>query len=157
MEKIYLAITENNKPMRDGLAVLMKNNPKYELIHIAKDGLELIQKIEDRKTLPDIILMCIETPIVKGFEACKQIRTKYKEVSVIFLTSIISKSFMRNAILAGGNGYLSIDADISEVYEAIDEVYTKGFYFNDILNADFINQQIQNGYITHKFSNHALD
>ena len=152
MEKIYLAIAEDNKLMRDGLSLIMKTNPKYELIHVAKNGQELIQKIEDRKTLPDIILMDIDMPKIDGFEACTQITTKHKEVGVIFLTAHISEAFVKKAILAGGHGYISKDASTEEVFEAIDEVFTNGYYYNEHIDIDSIKLMIQNGTITQKFS-----
>jgi len=152
MEKIYLAIAEDNELMRTNLSLLMKTKPKYELIHLAKDGKELIQKIEDRKTLPDIILMDIDMPKVNGFEACKEITSKFKEVGVVFLTAHISESFVKKAILAGGHGYINKYADTKEIFEAIEGVFTNGYYYNEHIDIGLIKHMIQNGTITQKFS-----
>jgi DNA-binding NarL/FixJ family response regulator len=151
-EKIHIALAEDNEIMRNGLALILESFPELNLLHTAVNGLELLQQIEESKTLPDIILLDIDMPQLNGFDTCLEIRAKYKEVGVIFLTSHISPQFIQKAIKVGGHGYLSKNADVDDIIEAINEVQENGYYYNDLFSLDLVKQLLEKGSIKQSFS-----
>lgn len=153
MQTINLALAEDFELMRDGLSLILEAFPQYNLLHAAKDGQELIEMIERHETLPDIILMDIDMPKKNGFDTCKYINEKFPEVSVIFLTNHISRRFIEEAVLSGGNGYLAKNSDINTIGEAIDEVIENGHYYNEFWSIDLIKNLVQKGKIKHRFEN----
>ncbi|MES2588820.1 MAG: response regulator transcription factor [Bacteroidota bacterium] len=152
MDKIYIALAEDHELMRNGLSLILESIENVVLLHSATNGKELINFFEENKTLPDIILLDIDMPELDGFETCKEIKEKYKDVGVIFLTSHISKKFIENAILVGGQGYLSKSSDVDEIIEAIQEVYFNGYYYNEFVEISLIKQLLEKGSIKQYFS-----
>lgn len=156
MEKIYIAIADDHQIIRDGLSMIFNNMPQYELLHAAKDGEELIQLINEHKTLPDIILMDIDMPNKNGLDVCEEINDKFPEVAVIFLTNHISRKYIETAILAGGQGYLAKDSDVDTIKLAIDEVFENGFYYNEYWSIDLIKSLMDKGKVKHTFGDNIV-
>lgn len=152
MNKTYIALAEDNQLMRNGLSLILQENPALELTHVAKNGKEIIDVIGKSDPKPHIVLMDIDMPILNGFEASKQLTFTYPDMGIIFLTSHISKSFIENAIYAGGHGYLSKNADVHTIFEAIEEVQNNGFYYNEFLNQELITHLLENGKIKQNLS-----
>lgn len=145
MDKIYIALAEDNELMRNGLSLILESFDDFILLQSAQNGKELIDFIEQNKTLPDVILLDIDMPELNGFSTCQEILSKHKEVGIIFLTSHVSKKFVQNAVSVGGHGYLSKSSDVDEIKEAINEVYRKGYYYNEFIDIDSVKLLLESG------------
>ena len=149
MKFIHVALAEDNRILRNGLELIIQDNPKLKILYTAENGSEIIEKTNLAEKLPDVILMDIDMPIFNGFEATKEILKKFPQINIIFLTSHINLPFIEMAIHAGGNGYLSKDAEVDEIFEAIQEVYEKGYYFNELIRFDLIKTFLEKGKLKH--------
>lgn len=150
-DRIHLALAEDNEIMRNGLALILESFPSLNLLHTAVNGQDLLKQIEETKTLPDVILLDIDMPKLNGFDTCIEIRKRYKEVGVIFLTSHISNQFIQHAVKVGGHGYLSKNSDVDEILEAINEVREKGYYYNDLFHIDLVKDLLSKGNVKQDF------
>ena len=144
---LKLAIAEDQSIMRDGLAQLIQENESIDVVHLSENGKRLLDSIQDTRIVPDVVLMDIEMPILNGFETTKILKKKYPSVQVLFLTTHSGSSFVEKAIARGGNGYLSKDEEIDVVIEAIQEVHEKGYYFNENISFQAIQQFMSTGKI----------
>lgn len=144
---LKLAIAEDQSIMREGLAQLISESELIEVVHLAENGRVLLDQIEAKGLVPDVILMDIEMPVLNGFETTKLLKQKYPEILILFLTTHKGASFIENAISKGGNGYLSKDEEIQIVIEAILEVKLNGYYFNENISFKTIQQFLISGKI----------
>lgn len=129
--KIKIAITDDEQLFRKGLRTLLAKEKKFEILFDATNGEELIDTI-DPKNLPDIVLLDIEMPILNGVETTKIIRKKYPSIKIIVLTSQGSQVFISYMINLGASSYLLKNTNLKTVADAIHEVFSKGFYKNNI-------------------------
>jgi CheY-like chemotaxis protein/CHASE3 domain sensor protein len=81
----------------------------YEMnIHIANNGKEAIQKLEEIQDI-NLVLMDIMMPEMDGYEAMRAIRTekKFAKLPIIALTAKAMKNDREKCIEAGANDYIS--------------------------------------------------
>lgn len=89
----------------------------YEMnIHIANNGKEAIQKLEENDGI-DLILMDIMMPEMDGYEAMRAIRSdkKFAKMPIIALTAKAMKNDREKCIEAGANDYISKPVDMDKL------------------------------------------
>ena len=56
---------------------------------------------------PHVVVLDVQLGSESGIEACRDIRTAYSDVNVLFLTDSNDLESIRSAMLAGANGHLT--------------------------------------------------
>jgi DNA-binding NarL/FixJ family response regulator len=152
MNKIKIVLADDEILFRKGISFLLDREENIDVIFEASDGVELIDFLKGNNPKPDIIIMDLKMPLLNGIEATKIIHRDFSQIKIIALTSYDSKSFIANMIDVGAVSYLVKNATPQELFETINEVATKGFYYSDsVMNS------IQNDLITNKKSKSSLD
>jgi two-component system, NarL family, nitrate/nitrite response regulator NarL len=82
----------------------LDKEPNLHIIGVAVDGLEAVRKAE--KLQPDLILLDISLPKLNGLEAARQIRRVAPKSTILFLSGESDPDVVRNALSAGGLGYV---------------------------------------------------
>lgn len=131
MEKIKIILADDEILFRKGIAFLLQREPNIEILFEASDGSELIEYLRNSTSYPDIILMDLKMPLLNGVEATKIIHEAHPDIKIIALTSYNTRSFVANMIHVGAASYLVKSATPAEMLLTINEVYNKGFYYND--------------------------
>lgn len=151
MEHIRVAIAEDHPVVLNGLAMILQGHEQLKVSLLAENGKSLLEKMELCSELPHAVLMDIDMPVMNGFETTKIINEKYPDVKVVFLTSHSNSSFIEKAIFFGGHGYLTKDAEVDEIYDALVEVTKQGFYFNEFISYDQLKKLLGQGKIKPNF------
>lgn len=86
------------------VASLLRENPEWQVIGEASDGLEAIQKTEELR--PDLIVLDLGLPKLNGIEVARQIRKLAPETKIIFLSQECSADVVREALCVGAQGYV---------------------------------------------------
>lgn len=128
--KIKIILADDEQLFRKGILFLLEREPNLEILFEAENGQELIDKI-DSENLPDVILMDLKMPVLNGVETTKIIHKKYPDIKIIALTSYDGKSFITNMIDVGASSYLLKNTNPKTVVHTINEVFSKGFYYDD--------------------------
>lgn len=119
---ISILIADDHLLVRQGFKRLLERQKNIELLDDeAVNGTEAISKTLELK--PDILLLDINMPEMNGFEALSAIKNKDNSQKVIILTIHNTKEYISEAMNRGANGYISKDADISLLMDAITRVY----------------------------------
>jgi DNA-binding NarL/FixJ family response regulator len=126
---IKIAIADDQKLFRKGIASLIASFDHMYVIFEASNGVELLSLCENFISSPDIVLLDLSMPEMNGLDALKVLKEKHPSIKVIILTSHEVESFILATIQAGANGYLAKNAEPEEVELAIREVYKNDFYF----------------------------
>lgn len=84
-EKIKVVVVDDSAFMRMVLKDIIDSQADMQVIGVAKDGLEALQVIEEKK--PDVVTLDVEMPRMNGIEALKRIVQKYP-VRVIMVSSL---------------------------------------------------------------------
>jgi len=129
-QNIKIALTDDEQLFRKGISFLLQREENFEILFEAENGQELIDNL-DTKNLPDIILMDLKMPVLNGVETTKVIHKKFPSIKIIALTSYDGKSFITNMIDVGASSYLLKNTNPKVVVHTINEVFDKGFYYDD--------------------------
>ena len=110
-------IADDQRVVRDGLAMLVGLMDGIELVATASDGREAIELVERER--PHVALMDLRMPEVDGVEATRRIRSAERDTQVLVLTTYADDASLFPALQAGARGYLTKDATAEEIEAAI--------------------------------------
>jgi DNA-binding NarL/FixJ family response regulator len=110
-------IADDQRVVRDGLAMLVSLMDGIDLVATASDGSEAIETVARER--PDVALMDLRMPDVDGVEATRQIRSTHCDTQILVLTTYADDGSLFPALQAGARGYLTKDATAEEIEEAI--------------------------------------
>jgi DNA-binding NarL/FixJ family response regulator len=115
-----IVIADDQRIVRDGLAMVLGQLPGVELVGVARDGAEAVTLAATHQ--PDVVLMDLRMPNVDGIEATRRIRATAPAVQVVVLTTYSDDDSVFAALRAGARGYLTKDAGAEEIGRAIERV-----------------------------------
>jgi DNA-binding NarL/FixJ family response regulator len=146
MDTIQIALVDDHRLFRSGIASLINNFKGYNVLFEASNGEEFIRRISP-KFKPNIILLDINMPVMNGTTTAKWVRSKYPEISVIVLSMLDDPEKVLEMLKLGVRGYLLKDAEPGEFEQALQKVSNGEVYYPDFvtrLMVDSINQPIDN-------------
>jgi len=131
MDKIKIVIVDDHNLFRKGIIALLSDFDFIGEISEASNGVELLDLLAKKETLPDVILLDLRMPVMDGVEAQQKIRKLYPGIKIIVLTMENDEQYILHLIGEGVNGYLLKNADQDEMEEAIVKVVENGYYFSE--------------------------
>jgi DNA-binding NarL/FixJ family response regulator len=140
--KIRVLIADDHAIVRDGLKVMLGNQPDMEVVGTARNGREAIRLVDEHQT--DVAVMDIAMPDLNGIEATQQILSRHPDLKVIVLSIHDAKTNVFRALRAGVQGYLIKETAGLEVVDAIRAVYRGKRYLSQriadvLIDAWFLN------------------
>lgn len=118
---IGVLIADDHLLIRQGLRNLLETQEGIKILSEAVDGIEAVNKTLEMN--PDILLLDINMPRMNGIEALTAIKKENPNQKIIILTIHNSKEYIQETINRGANGYISKDADIMILKDAIVRVH----------------------------------
>ena len=126
---IKVAIVDDQKLFRKGMAALISSFEQMDLLFEAENGQELLDLCKNETIKPDVIILDLSMPVLNGLETLKILKEDFPSIRVIILTIHEAENFVLSTIQAGANGYLAKNAEPEEVELAIREVFKNDFHF----------------------------
>lgn len=120
MKKIKVLVCDDHAVFREGVKGILGRESDIEVVGEAGDGREAVQLV--RKLAPDIVLMDISLPLLKGFDATRSIKKDRPETRVLILTVYDDDDLVTRCLEAGASGYLLKDAPLFQLTYAVREV-----------------------------------
>lgn len=114
---ITVLIADDQQIVRDGLALLLGLLDGVEVVGTAVDGADAVKQAIS--TRPDVVLMDLKMPTVDGVEATRRVVEAGLPTQVVVLTTYLDDEWVFRALQAGARGFLTKDADPTEIRTAI--------------------------------------
>ena len=123
MSRIRIVIADDNKAFTSVLKKILEKEGSFEVVGIAKDGLEALDLV--RETKPDIILVDIIMPHLDGFGVIDQIRVMDEEDKpyIVALSAIARDAVTQRAISGGAFYYMIKPFDYNILADRLKEIY----------------------------------
>jgi DNA-binding NarL/FixJ family response regulator len=130
---IKYVIADDHTIFRQGLRLVLSEDPHLSLLAEAADGLALLNIL--KQTSPDVILLDLKMPGMDGIEATREIRAAYPQIKILILTMHDDEQLIIHLLEAGANGYLIKNTDADEIKLALHACYENGYYFSDYISS----------------------
>lgn len=119
-EAIRVLIADDQRVVREGLAMVLGLLDGVEVVGAAADGNEAVALAGDLR--PDVVLMDLRMPRCDGIEATRLLRERQPGAKVVVLTTYADDQSVIEALRAGARGYLTKDAGGAEIRQALRRV-----------------------------------
>lgn len=121
---IRVAIFEDNRSLREGLAAMIGGTPGFECIGAFPNCNNILKNISTAK--PDVVLMDIEMPGINGIEGVAMIKEEFPQIKILMETIFDDDEKIFNSICAGAEGYILKHTTPAEIMDSIKEIYEGG-------------------------------
>ena len=115
---VRILVADDSEMVRDGLISCLGVHPGFEIVGIASNGLEAIEKVGNLR--PDVVIMDVQMPFMDGIEATRRIKESLVPVHVIMLS--VFSDYMEASRLVGADEFLSKDCGPDELIAKVEEV-----------------------------------
>ena len=122
-EAIRVAIVEDDRATREGLAALIGGDPGFLCIWQCGSVEAAIQHLADS---PDVLLLDIHLPGIPGSEGVRMFRERRPDIQVVMLTVFDDADRVFESICNGACGYLLKKTAPKELLEAIYQAHHGG-------------------------------
>jgi len=124
---IKVLVVNDHQLLIDGIKALFANSDTIDVCCEALTGQQAIEKALTNEV--EVVLLNINLPDKSGFEVCKAIKTKKKQVKIIALTRCQESDYIYKMIKMGVSGYLLKNTGKDQMIEAITTVMKGEQYF----------------------------
>src|SRR5208337_1226517 len=126
-----ILLADDHVMFRRGIRSIIQAIDDVEVVGEASDGFELIALL--KTTCPQLVILDISMPNLRGLEATREIKIINPEVKVLILTMHKDQEYLYHAFAAGAEGYLLKENAESELISAIDTLRKGGTYISPLL------------------------
>ena len=135
--KISIGIVDDHQLFLKSLVLMLQSFKNYEVVIEAANGKDLQEKMNDHKTVPEIMLIDVNMPVMDGIATAAWVNQNYPSVKLVALSQNDGDKTIIGMIKAGCCAYLLKDTHPNELEKALNEVYAKGIYNGDISNINY--------------------
>jgi CheY-like chemotaxis protein len=101
---VRILIADAHEVVRAGLVRIVESRSSWEVVAVAGDGKEAVQKAIETK--PDIAVIGYALPLINGIEVTRQIRARLPKTEVLIFIVHDDEAVITQLLHAGARGYL---------------------------------------------------
>jgi DNA-binding NarL/FixJ family response regulator len=137
MKAYCIILADDHAILRQGIRKIIEDEEGLKVIGEVSDGLELLNALKGQR--PDMVIVDISMPKIRGIEATLEIKDRYPKIKVLILSMHKSKEYLFQAITAGADGFLLKEDTDDELFTAIDAVRKGETYLSPNIAKDLTN------------------
>jgi DNA-binding NarL/FixJ family response regulator len=116
-------IVDDSEPVRQGLRIVLRANPEWEICGEASDGLVAVEKF--RALHPHMVILDFRMPGINGLETARRMLEIAPAVPIVMLTQHASAGLEEHARKAGIRSVVS-KTDVFSMVGMIEELVGQG-------------------------------
>ena len=141
MSPYRIVLADDHVMFRQGIKNILERTEDLEIVGEAGDGLKLLALL--KKVAPDMVILDISMPNMRGLEATREIKIISPDVKVLILTMHKDKEYVYYAVSAGAEGYLLKEDADTELFAAIEKIRQGEHYISPLLSGELTHELIQ--------------
>lgn len=126
---INILIADDHAMFADGIASILENEERFQVVGRCLDGPEALKFLENNKV--DILLLDVNLPGMSGIDVCKEVSSRFKDTKVLAISMFNEESFVTEILNNGAMGYILKNTGREELIKAIETVLGGKSYFSD--------------------------
>lgn len=136
--EITILLADDHPIVRKGLREVIEEESNFSVLAEVNNGREAVKAIE--KFAPCVVILDIDMPLMNGFEAAREIRSKNLKTEIIFMTMHRDEDLFNEAIDLGAKGFVLKDSALIDIIECIKAVAASEFYASHALTKFLLNR-----------------
>jgi DNA-binding NarL/FixJ family response regulator len=132
--KIGVFLLDDHEVVRDGLRHLLEVEDDMEVVGEAGTAAAAIEAIEQTGGGITVAVLDVRLPDGTGVEVCREVRSRFRTISCLMLTSFADDEALFDAVMAGASGYVLKEVRGTELVSDIRKVAAG----HSLLNPDLI-------------------
>jgi DNA-binding NarL/FixJ family response regulator len=141
--KIKIGLVDDHQLFRKSVT-LMLSSLGFDAVVDAGNGKELQEKFSKLTSLPDIMLIDVEMPVMNGVDTARWLKQTHPSVRLVALSMNDKEHIIMSMIRAGCCSYLLKDTAPDVLEYALREVFYKNYYNSEINNSNLGKLVIEN-------------
>ena len=134
MDRWKVVIADDHAMFRHGMRRILSEHADLEVIGEAQNGLDLLHLL--KKLSPNLILLDISMPGLRGLEAISEIKRMHPNTKIIMLTMHRDSDYLFQAVSSGVSGYLLKEDAEKDLFTAIETARRGGTYISPLVAED---------------------
>ncbi len=134
---INIGIIDDHQLFVKSLGLMLESFTNYNVAIEAFNGKDLQEKMKQKITVPDIMLIDVNMPQMNGYETAKWLNENYPQIKLVALSMNDDDHTIIDMIKAGCCAYLMKDTHPNELEKALTEINEKGYYNGDVSNINY--------------------
>ena len=120
MKTTRVVLADDHPIVRASIRRLLERAGDIEVVGEASNGLETIHMVEELD--PDVLLLDVEMPGMKGFEVARRLQAAGAAVRILALSAYDDKQYILAMLASGATGYLTKEEAPQAIIRAVREV-----------------------------------
>ncbi len=135
-EKIKVVICEDHTFFREGVKSFLNSKPDVVVVSETGNGAQLLHLLSymPKDKFPDVVLLDINMPFMRGEEALPKVKEAYPDLKVIIVSMHNEIDVISKMMSLGANSYICKTSDSEEMYKAIVQCHNYEYYFTEDMN-----------------------
>jgi len=134
MSPYQIILADDHILFRNGLKRIIEDSPGLAVIGEAGDGLQLLELL--KKTKPDMVILDVSMPRLRGLEAAREIKNSYPAIRILILTMHRDQEYLLQALSAKADGYLLKEDTDEQLITAIESIRRGKIFLSPLISDD---------------------
>ncbi len=141
MKPISIVIADDHKILRAGLYSFFEKNNVFTIVGEAGNGLEAIEQVREKR--PDILILDIAMPLMRGLEAIKEIKRISPTTRILILSMHNREEYVRTALANGAEGYILKESAAEELLSALEHISKGNVYLSPAVSKTIVDEWLR--------------
>ena len=146
LRPITVMIVDDQRATRMGLSLIINRADDLQVTVEAVHGQDALDQLaallEERRPLPDVVLMDVRMPVLNGIDATARISQLYPSIRVLVLTTYDQDEFAFGALSAGASGFLLKDTRTADLHQALRAVSSGDAILTPRITRELLNRHM---------------
>ena len=146
LRPITVMIVDDQRATRMGLSLIINRADDLQVTAEAVHGQDALDQLaallEERRPLPDVVLMDVRMPVLNGIDATARICQLYPSIRDLVLTTYDQDEFAFGALSAGASGFLLKDTRTAELHQALRAVSSGDAILTPRITRELLNRHM---------------
>ena len=129
-----------------GLSLIINRAEDLRVMAQAVHGQDALDRlaalVEERRQLPDVVLMDVRMPVLNGIDATARIAQLYPAIRTLVLTTYDQDEFALGALSAGASGFLLKDTRTAKLHQALRAVSSGDAILTPRITRELLNRHM---------------
>jgi len=134
MSPYQIILADDHLMFRNGIKRIIEDAQNLSVIGEAGDGLQLLELL--KKTKPNMVILDISMPKLRGLETTREIKTLYPDIKVLILTMHRNKEYLKQVLAAKADGYLLKEDTDRQLIAAIESIRGGKIFLSPLMSED---------------------